>query len=130
MFSEVTFNTPLRLVADYHQEFDYRTIPDLAPEDIHPSMLSPAGRTIGVLRVFAEGEVETAYRWDVDVSGITSESDFYATVERECEWLLPTSLKLAADDLVRLHDAGHIVLTDRAAPLEYERLESRMAMAA
>lgn len=130
MFSEVTFHTPLRLVADYHQPFDYNSLPDIVREDIYPCMLPVAGRTISVMRVFAEGEVETAYKWDVDVSGITSESDFYDTVERECEWLLPTSLKLAADDLVRLHDAGHIVLCDRAAPLEYERLEPRMAKAA
>lgn len=128
--SEVIFNTPLRLVADYHQPFDYRSVPDLTRDDLDPYMLPLAGRTIGVLRLFAEGEVESAYSWDIDVSGIDSEAAFYDTIERECEWLLPTSLKIAADDLVRLHDAGHIVLTDREAPIAYERVEARVRRAA
>ena len=72
--SEVIFNTPLRLVADYHQPFDYRSVPDLTRDELDPYMFPLAGRTIGVLRLFAEGEVESAYSWDIDVSGIDSES--------------------------------------------------------
>ena len=123
--------TPLRIVADYHVPFCYSSIPDLCPEDISPAMRPLAGRTIGLLRIYAEGEVAgSTYRWDVDVSGIDSEQAFFNAIECHCEWLTPNSLLHAAGDLIRLHDAGHIVLADREVPAVETLLAENVKVAA
>ena len=127
--NQTIINTPLVMVADLHVPFDYSGIPDLTPDCVDPAMRSLPGRTIAVMRLYAQGELAGhTYRWDITVDGIDSVESFGDAVERSCEWLLPNSLKLAASDLIRLHDAQHIVLADRAAPLEAQRFAHKVAV--
>ena len=125
MTTECHIHTPILFRADYSVPFDYSTIPDLAPGDVAPWMMNPAGRGIAMVRLFAESEIAgSTYKWDVEGT-FESEAEFYNLVECNCEWLEATSLRLAADDLQRLHEAGHITLAsdaNRMCDVAYETM--------